>query len=143
MRRVISDENGVQLASRNTSDGTFRGVNLEGASLVGALLTDECFAEARFHRANLGLTVATSCDFSNADMRGVSLVDGVFRDCNFYRTNLGVDGSGNRATSLCGADFTGSSFVGANLVGATFDDRTIFPSGFDPDTEEMVRIPKD
>ena len=42
---------------------------------------------------------------------------------------------------LTGADLSSAVLAGANLAGATYDAKTRFPEGFDPDTHRLLRVP--
>jgi hypothetical protein len=79
-------------------------LNLQGANLIGALLTDAYLMGARFDRANLGAATLENADLSDARLTSADLRD----------------------ASLEGADLHGATLSGANLSGARLDRDTRF-----------------
>jgi hypothetical protein len=104
-------------------------VDLRGASLRGGH-----FEGARFRRAHL----------EGAQLEGVQLQGAKLRDAHLEGADLGPDpelglpGANLEGAYLHGANFEGAKLKGARLKGAHFDAETVWPAGFDPDTEGCV-----
>jgi uncharacterized protein YjbI with pentapeptide repeats len=83
----------------------------------GLILPNAAWQGADLHRATL-----LECDFTGADLRRANLRGTRLVDCRLE----GAD--------LRGADLTGAVFSGATF-GTTFDNRTLWPKGFNPEGE--------
>ena len=107
-----ADLAGAQLNSANLVGATLCGANLTGAGLHGAALRGANVRGAILH---------------DADLRRADLRDADFSWADFAEADL-------RGTQLDGA-----SLGEARLRGARYDERTAFPSGFDPASARMMR----
>jgi uncharacterized protein YjbI with pentapeptide repeats len=74
--------------------------------------------------ANLGGADFTDARLIGADLSGVDAVSALPR---------------YRLTCFCGADLTDARLTGATLAAATYDARTRFPRGFEPEQAGMMR----
>jgi len=115
----------------------------DGHSFVPSLLDTDLrgaqFSSAPLHSADLRGVVLDdlSCwspgppptDLGEASLQGASL-----KRARFYGADL-------RGAHLENAKLTGADLTGAKLAGATYDSRTRFPDGFDPDTHGLLRTP--
>jgi Pentapeptide repeats (8 copies) len=115
------------------SDGHSFAPLLVDTDLRGAQL-----GSARFHSADLRGAVLDdlSCyspgpptDLGEASLQGASL-----KGARFYGADL-------RGAHLENAKLTGADLTGAKLAGATYDTRTRFPDGFDPETHGLLLVP--
>jgi uncharacterized protein YjbI with pentapeptide repeats len=127
-------ENAI-LARCDLRGAVFNGANLRGANLRGA-------------KGGLD-NVGGSTDFIGADLSGADLSRAEIGGADFTDAKLiGADLSGvnavsampaHRTTRFEGADLSDARLAGARLAGAIYDERTIFPRGFDPDRAGMIR----
>jgi uncharacterized protein YjbI with pentapeptide repeats len=62
-----------------------------------------------------------------------------FESANLVNADLGRDNL-NGATQVQGANFSGANLQGVKYEGALYDDRTVFPVGFQPDLLGMCRV---
>jgi hypothetical protein len=74
---------------------------------------------ARLRRAPLAKKVLRNADLRGADLREADL----------------------RGADLAGADLIGAKLDGAKLDGARYDERTLWPIGFDPTQHGLVLLP--
>jgi hypothetical protein len=142
-------------ADERRAAGDFRGADLAGAALAGADLGGLDFAEARFDGATLtdawlleaDLTRAgfdganldgawcvgaklAGASFFGASLRGTNLRGCDCRGATFRVANL--EGASLAGADLCAADLSSAVLHGAALERARYDDRTRWPSGFQP-----------
>jgi uncharacterized protein YjbI with pentapeptide repeats len=107
---------GLYLGACNLLRANLKGTNLDGANLNGAYLAWAYLSEATLKGADLG----------DADLAGAGLVE--------------ADLSG---ANLCGTNLTRADLSGVKLAGASYDSRTIWPEGFEPqedsDAEHLHR----
>ena len=96
---------GLYLGACNLLRANLKGTNLDGANLNGAYLAWAYLSEATLKGADLG----------DADLAGAGLVE--------------ADLSG---ANLCGTNLTRADLSGVKLAGASYDRRTIWPEGFEP-----------
>jgi uncharacterized protein YjbI with pentapeptide repeats len=99
------DMSGLYLGACNLLRANLKGTNLDGANLNGAYLAWTYLSEATLKGADLG----------DADLAGAGLVE--------------ADLSG---ANLCGTNLTRADLSGVKLAGASYDSRTIWPEGFEP-----------
>lgn len=62
---------------------------------------------------------------ADAYLRGFDLSQARLRNTCFRRADLAK-------TNLCGADLTGADLTGAVMDGVVYDERTVWPEGYDP-----------
>lgn len=92
-----------------------RGAELSGAFLSGVDLFAANLVGASLRGADLGGANLGSADLSRADLTGANLTGTDLSDA-----------------ILCGADLRDTRLQAVDLSGATYDDFTLWPSGFDP-----------
>jgi hypothetical protein len=114
------DLRGAFLDGAGLSNTSFRHANLaravmRGVDLRGSDLTDADLREAWMDRAQL-----TGANLSQAYLQGAKLNEAVLENANL----IGAD--------LRGADFQDAHLEGADLTDATMDSITVWPDGFDP-----------
>jgi uncharacterized protein YjbI with pentapeptide repeats len=95
--------------------------NWLAAWLPGSNMSKGSFVHATLKAANLTGAKLAQADLSGADLRDALLDDADLSGASLERADL-------RLTSLKGATLTG-----ADLTGALYDDKTVWPDGFDPD----------
>ena len=106
----------ADLTGADLTGADLRGADLNGAKLRGADLRDTDLSNAELWQAR----------FKGADLRGADL-----SNAELWRAFL-------RGADLRGADFKGANLIGADMFRATYDDETIFPEGFDPESQGKV-----
>ena len=129
----------------------FRGKNLKGANFYGVNLCEAEFQGADLRNANLESAILRGAEFEGADLRKVNLQSAILRGAGFQGADL-------KDANLQSADLHESSFRGAKLHGANlqeckdfhiakwtnaqYDNKTLFPDGFNPDKSELIRTPR-
>jgi hypothetical protein len=97
---------------------------LHSADLRGAVLDDlSCYSSG-----------PPPTDLGEASLQGASL-----KRARLYGANL--RGAQLEDAKLAGADLSSADLTGAKLAGATYDARTRFPDGFDPDAHGLLLVP--
>jgi hypothetical protein len=92
--------------------------------------------------SNLGWANLTEADFRNADFYGANLSGASLKQADLSgKTNLAF--ADLSRADLTAVDLRGANLEGANLAGtvldhAIYDEHTIFPRGFDPDTAGAI-----
>jgi Pentapeptide repeats (8 copies) len=99
------DMSGLYLGACNFLRANLKATNLSGTTLSGAYLAWADLSEATLKGADLG----------DADLAGAGLVE--------------ADLSG---ANLCGTNLTRADLSGVKLAGASYDQRTAWPEGFEP-----------
>jgi uncharacterized protein YjbI with pentapeptide repeats len=107
------DMSGLYLRACNFLRANLKETNLDGANLNGAYLAWVYLNEATLKGADLG----------DADLAGAGLV--------------GADLSG---ANLCGTNLTRADLTDVKLAGATYDRRTAWPEGFEPQESGAERL---
>jgi hypothetical protein len=105
----------ASLARRDLRGIYCHSTNLAGTWLQGAQL-DDAYLEV--------------CDLRQAHLEGARLV-------NVKLNGAHLQGADLQGADLRGADLRETCLEGANLTGVTFDQRTKWPKGFDPDETEI------
>ena len=96
---------------------SLRGAMLEGANLDFKSMAGFDLSGANLSRADLGSANLTGASLAGADLSEANL-SGAY---------------------LWRADLSGANLSEANLAGAAYDEKTVFPDGFDPEEHGMVR----
>ena len=113
---------GADLRGADLEGADLGGADLGGAYLGGACLEGACLRIANLYRADLG-----EADLGEADLVGACLEEAYLREANLAGANLE------------GADLRGANLKGTKLQRARYSSNTVFPEGFDPDAQGMVR----
>jgi len=114
------------LEGTSFADSFLAGANFAGADLYGAFVTYSNFSE---------------CDLKNACLRGIYTDRTIFWRADLRGADFSLDNLGG-ATLLQRCDFREITWdETTNFKGAHYDDQTMFPDGFCPQTFGMVRIP--
>jgi hypothetical protein len=111
---VDTDLRGAQLGSARFHGADLRGAVLDGLSCYSPRPPSTDLGEARLQGASL-----KGARFYGADLRGAHL----------------------EGAKLTGADLSEAHLEKAKLAGATYDTRTRFPDGFDPETHGLLLVP--
>jgi len=129
------------LEEQKMMKATFIGTDLRGAVLCKSDLSDTNFEEASLitaflmnaslQRASLRKCRAIGCKFDFADLRNADLDGSDVWDASFDHARL----QGTRLTC--------QRIDSASFAGAEFDNKTIFPDGFDPKSRGLVRTNPD
>ena len=146
----IHDKNGVVIASSNPPETrnfdcmTIRGADLAGLELEGISfgesdLRDSNFTNADLYGAYLCDSDLSRCVLRGADLRNSFIHNVKFCDSDLRGARLSLDEMGG-ALVLHSADFTGANLEGADFTGALYDERTIFPKGFDPEEHGLGQL---
>jgi len=134
-----ADLSGADLQRAEVNECSFKGANLSGADLSYAVMW-ECdlsgadLSGATMTETDLMLGNLSNANLSNANLTGVSFLSANLQGANLSGANLGVSESyreGSLAADLSEADLTGANLSGANLTGVRYNNKTIFPKGFD------------
>ena len=91
---------------------------------------------------NLGWANLEQADFRNADFYGANLSGASFKQADLSgKTNLAftdLSRADLTAVDLRGANLEGANLEGTVLANAVYDEQTIFPRGFDPETAGAI-----
>ncbi len=108
------------------------------------------FSGARFERANLhsakfdGANLI-NCVFDKASLKYSSLKDADCGGASFAGANMlhaNLEGTNFKAANLCGANLTDAKInEETNFEYASYDENTVFPSGFSPNEHRMILNP--
>lgn len=110
---------GVDLNRANLVRALLEGANLRDTRLYEADLSDAKMRNANLERATLDAVNLRGADLSNANMRQASLRNADLSGANLYKANL------------LGTNMTGAILRDSSLKEAVFNDSTIWPAGFD------------
>lgn len=111
--------------------------DLSGAELAGLNLSERDLRDANLTDADIRRANLWGTDLTAAELQGANLLD-----ANLPRTNL-------QYANLAGADLRGANLTEArirhttNLNDATYDDRTLWPEEFEPESTGAVRASAD
>jgi uncharacterized protein YjbI with pentapeptide repeats len=76
------------------------------------------------------MAVLKGTDFGDANLRNTNFVGAFLIDADFKGADL--EGSDLSGTYLQGANLRARSLKDVNFRGAVYDDKTVWPGGFDP-----------
>lgn len=120
-----------EILNSNLTDVNMYKIHLHNSNLTGS----------NFTRAYLPDSILKGSDFTDVNLTDIRGVRSNFQDCKFKNTNF------NRA-ELTNANFMGADMSGAknldkaSLGFAIYDDKTKFPSGFNPEQNSMLKFEK-
>jgi uncharacterized protein YjbI with pentapeptide repeats len=117
--------------------------DLDGASFFEASLGNASFQGAKLELAGFFCASADKAMFYGAKLTKANLIRGRFEGASFSSADLS-------GAILGSADFSNAMFQGAKLenvdlgrvtlTNAEYDDKTVFPPGFDPVAAGMVKV---
>ena len=133
---------GADLTGAYLDNADLTGANLDNADLSGGLdlrYTDFSYASAHsadfsdawLSEAHMNDADLSGADFSDAHLWGAALDNAVLRGANFSEARL-------VSADLRYADLSNAVLRGASFVNAFYNDQTVFPEGFDPESQGMV-----
>jgi Pentapeptide repeats (8 copies) len=118
----------ANLLGAKLKEADLPGANLQGANLQGAELQLANLQGANLWRAELRGAVLWAADLQGAvlgaDLQGANLMGAKLQGAVLLGAVL-------QGAKLHGADLQGAKLHGADLHGAKYDDRTVWPDGFD------------
>ncbi|MBM4075972.1 MAG: hypothetical protein FJ267_10045, partial [Planctomycetes bacterium] len=106
----------------------FGNVNLEGASLAGATITNTVFSDAKLANTDMTNVVVVGANFASADLFGATLVGATITNAVFTSASLkNVDLSGAVLTNtvFSNSDLSGANLTGVDASGASFVNATL------------------
>jgi hypothetical protein len=115
LNEQVADYSDANLNSSDLRSANLGLAKLENAYLMGATLDDALIIGAKLQGARLTYAHMWRAGLSKADLRGAHLAKADLTSAN-----------------LCSADLTGADLDGANLADIVYDDKTVWPSGFQP-----------
>ena len=145
-------EDYTQCAGTDFSNTFMNNPNLRHADLQSTTWYQAYITNGKFHFANLAGSDLSFAIFSNAKMNDADLRQTTIESTDLYKAKL-IRADFRNATfsnqvnvflaemsnsDLRGADFGDTDLSATFLYGAKYDENTIFPSGFDPSTANMV-----
>ena len=152
---IGADLSGAYLTRANLTRAKLRDANLSGADLIRADLTEADLIradligadlmEANFTRADLRDANLSGADLIGADLTGAYLSGAYLSGADLSGANLteaDLIGADLYKADLIRADLTGTDLSGADLREAIYDDKTMFPEGFDPVESGMKKAPE-
>jgi hypothetical protein len=137
------------LTSANLAGAILTNADLMSAILTNANLVGTIFTNAVLVRANLTNAVLVRAIFTNAVLvraifEHANLSDAILKNAHLGRANL-TSANLTRAylagANLAYADLKNADLANVTLAGATYDARTRWPVGFDPDAAGAVFVP--
>ena len=131
--RVGRDLDSVDLSHINLTCANLEGFDLSDAKLVGVNLAGADLYWAVFFRADL-----TDANLKNVILCGADLKYANFNGANLEGADFSTDKMGG-PTQLQGANFVNAKIGGALFIGALYDEKTLFPRGFDPELNGLVK----
>lgn len=102
--------------------------NTEGVLIVEDETIDNIKDMVEKYRGKLRNANLENADLGGADLRGANL-----QEAYLYRAKLIL-------ADLRGVNLFGANLFRANLEGATYNDKTVFPYGFDPEEHKMIKV---
>jgi hypothetical protein len=113
--------------------------NLTGSDLSGSKVWRSTFWYAQAEGVSFKNAILEGTDFSDADLRKADFSGALLANADFRGADL--EGSNLRHTFFKEANFRTSNLKDVDLSGAIFDDKTVWPAGFDPIQVGARRIP--
>jgi uncharacterized protein YjbI with pentapeptide repeats len=135
----ISD--GLDLSDQDLRMADFRHVIADGLNCAGADLREADFSDCNLYWLDMYTADCTGACFRNAKLEGVNFKSVCLKRTDFSYAIVEHDRLG-RPSTFAHSDLTGANLEGAVLIGTEYDEKTIFPSGFDPRSHGMVLVNK-
>jgi hypothetical protein len=126
----VLDLTGARLNGANLTEGHFEKTRFDEGQLEGAVFRRAVLRSASFRGSNLGGAYLREADLINADLTGATLCDASLRDADLNGADL--FGSNLKNASLLGADLSGARNAIRRQIGeAIADERTRLPKYLD------------
>lgn len=119
---------GADFSERDLAGSTFAGATLNAARFRDSLLKGVDFSKANVAGAYFVGSKPTEASFEGARAVGCNMGGTSFLRCNFRHADLTK--ADFFEADLRGADFTDATLKGTQFLCAKYDERTVFPSGF-------------
>lgn len=144
---------GVNLRFSDLKNGHFDNSDFRGANMVWAKLDHARFRSCNMSRVNFRGASCYGADFRNSDLKGSIMTGANFKRANLKNADL--RGLNLRTTKVDHANFDGCLLGQANLQGmdlsrtnvdkarlviARYDEKTLWPPGFDPKAAGAVLV---
>lgn len=113
----------TDMTSFNLTAANFTESDLRNATMTGAILTAADFSDADARGVDMANATAAGAVFNATDLRGANLSGTSFQGADLEEADL-------RGAILVAADFSGANLDDVDLRGATYDDATVWPTGF-------------
>ncbi len=120
----------IQFDGHDLEGSCFDGANLKKANFGNAQLKGTSFVKANLSASSFTCAKCPDASFEDAVLTKCDLRVASFRRCTFQNANLG--NSDFAYSDLCGADFSTANLDGVAFMRTKFDEKTIFPPGFNP-----------
>jgi len=104
--------------------------NLRNSDLSGTVAWRLTFWSAQAEGASFSKAVLNGVDFGDANLHNANFAGAILVDADFRGSEL--EGSDFSSTFLQGANLRARSLKDINLRGALYDNKTAWPSEFDP-----------
>jgi uncharacterized protein YjbI with pentapeptide repeats len=148
-RALLSGANleGADLFKANLNAADLEGANLRNAGLLLANLNDTVLwganlEGARLYGANLEGAALKSANLKGAGLTGANLKDAGLHSADLSGADLtgaNLEGTGLEGAILERANLQGANLRGAVMLNAVYDGATIWPNGFNPAAQGLVR----
>jgi uncharacterized protein YjbI with pentapeptide repeats len=119
------DATGARHAPRDTPVPDFAGETWDEVEWVAAWLPGSKLDGGSFQHATVKGANLNGASFKGADLTGIDLRDVIAEGADFTDAIL-------RNADLRMSSLKDATLIGADLTGAAYDDRTVWPAGFDP-----------
>jgi uncharacterized protein YjbI with pentapeptide repeats len=129
--RIIFDEMNLRdadLSGAILRNAGFVGAEISGAKMQDASLMNAYFMGAKMLGAKLNNAILVGADFTGADLTGATCFNANARFSCFHRAKI------------VGADMRVENAEQAQWVDATYDAKTLWPMGFDPEKYGAIQI---
>jgi len=133
LHRAIFDE-------LNIGSADFSGSNLRSASFVNAFIDRAIFDRAALMNSNFMNSVMSNTSFAGAMAAFADFAGANLSCASFDGADIG--GASFIRSNLCGADLCANRIEEAFFLGATYNDATVWPSGFRPESYGAIKVLK-
>jgi hypothetical protein len=128
------------LSNTDLSDMDMSGSNMPGSNMSGSNMSGSNMSGSDMSGSNMSGSDMSGSDMSGSDMSGSDMSGSNMSGSDMSGSNMsGADLSG---ADLSGADLSGADLSGAGGKGVKWDENTIWPEGFNPDTDLKDRPDK-
>ena len=127
----------LSLANQDFSGSSFAAVQLEALEVERALLNDTDFRRAIIKRFSATGAVLRHADFRHAVVHKADLSHADAEGANFRWSSLRAVRFTN--ANLKAADFTAATLENVDFTGAVYDEKTVWPPGFNPKRQGAVQ----